>query len=177
MVARRILMALAAIGLLLLLLIGIGLATIPRLRVTTNRQACRFNLSRIGGLLLAKQAGGRLRYPEGSAYLLQVKDEVKAEDMKVFRCPEGPDDVLISYRGPDATALERIRQPAGESIIIACDANGENGDAPHHDDGVCVLWSSGKTEFIRWEEMEGYDGGPVKVGPGSPDPRFRHLVR
>ena len=86
-----------------------------------------------------------------------------------------------SYRGPDLWLLNQLnsgKAPEGKDApFIACDANGENGDEPHHDDGLCVLWSSGKTEFIRWEEMEGYDGGPVKVGPGSPDPRLRHLVR
>ena len=135
------------------------------------------NLKQLGGLFQARQAGGRLEYPVGQAFFLQFRDELRPEDMMVFRCPEGPDRGLTSYRGPDATALERLREPGLRSVIIACDANGPNGDEPFHDDGVCVLYSSGKTEFIRWEEMEGYDGGPVKVGPGSPDQRFRHLVR
>jgi hypothetical protein len=61
-------------------------------------------------------------------------------------------------------------------VIIACDASGPNGE-PHHLDGLCVLRSDGSTKFVRWEDMDGYDGGPVPVGPHSPDPRLRHLVK
>ena len=159
------------------LLIGLLSAMVPTTTSHPPADRCMFNLKLLAGLFQARQAGGRLEYPVGQAFFLQFRDELRTEDLKVFRCSEGPEDVFISYRGPDAAALKRLRKVDGKSDIIACDANGENGDEPHHEDGICVLYETGKVEFIQWEEMEGYDGGPVKVGPDSPDPRFRHLVR
>ncbi|MEN8149287.1 MAG: hypothetical protein ABFS86_05655 [Planctomycetota bacterium] len=169
----------AGIWIVVLAIMGGGLimAMMPQPHDSPPSYRCMNNLKQLGGFFQVRQVDGRLEDLVGAAFFLQFRDEVRPEWMAVFRCPGGPEDVTCSYRGPDATSLGRLRDPGLRSVILACCANGENGDEPFHDDGVCVLWSSGKVEFIPWEEMEGCDGGPVKVGPGSPDPRFRHLVR
>ena len=69
-----------------------------------------------------------------------------------------------SYRGPSAEFLEKAAKgEAPERYILACDRNGAEGRSPHHAGGVAVLWNNSEVQFVRWEEMEGYEGGPVPV--------------
>lgn len=163
---------------------------------------CMNNLRQIGALLLMRMQMGEDIYDQrGAHFLLQVAPEVDAADLRVFLC-EGDDrhaDLLdssdrddrlrrmfkddrrtapCSYLGPDEELLSQLRENPNPEIplIIACDMNGTDGQQPHHPNGVVCLWSDSKVTFTEWEEMEGYDGEPVPVGPNSPDPRFRHLV-
>jgi len=155
-----------------------------------DRFGCMNNLKALGELLMARKAGrGKLRPLEGAAYVLQVAPDVNDEDLDVFLCPGAPgaDELgadfadairklrpehagrLCSYRGPDQTALAAWKKAnPGKRAIVACCAQGDDGLLPYHGDGICVLYETGKVEFIP---------GPVQVGPDSPDPRFRHLVR
>ena len=152
-----------------------------------DRLQCLNNLKQIGQLLLVRKAGQKLRQDDGEVHLLQTVKEIDYDDFDIFVCPGGPGEhefgsnfvkVFCSYRGPDQAALASWKAAnPNKDPIIACDANGDDGLHPQHPDGVCVLHESGAVGFIPWKEMQGYDGGPVQVGPDSPDARFRHLVR
>ncbi|MHC4470246.1 MAG: hypothetical protein ACYS99_04715 [Planctomycetota bacterium] len=174
------------------------LADIGQLSLSHRHQAaCLTNLFHLAGHMRARLASLKLANESGSAFLLQLAPKVKDEWVKIFVCPGDrgvvgtevgtPDFVEryragwrsapCSYRGPSAEFLAAaVRGEAPERYILACDKNGADGRAPHHASGVCVLWNDSKVQFLRWEEMEGHEGGPVQVGPGSPDPRFRHLI-
>ena len=146
-----------------------------------TEEVCLGNLAQVGKLLSMRIPGNRLERLDGPDYLLQAKEELKTPKPSLFLCP-GHEDAApggCSYRGPDWRMVEEslkegwIQKP----VIVACCANGENGDSPYHEKGVCVLFDTGQTEFFPWTSMKGYEGGPVPVGPDSPDPRFQHLVR
>ena len=49
---------------------------------------------------------------------------------------------------------------------------------PSHN-GIHVLWSTGKVEFLRMEEIKGADleNGLITIGEGSEDPRLRTMRR
>lgn len=169
-------------------------------RNAPERLECLDHLQELGALLMTlRQAGGHFRLEGGPAFLLQFRTWVVDDDaLDVFLCPGDPlaaqltarpqlfvkqmrgDDPLCTYRVADDAMIEATFGPGMESeepVIVACCANGEDGEQPWHEGGVCVLRSDGRPGFVTFEEMEGYDGGPVKVGPGSPDPRFARLVR
>jgi hypothetical protein len=131
---------------------------------------------------MARQAG-HLRPLAGTAFLLQVAEKFWDEDLRDFVCPEDPerprevrrDALYCSYRGPDLeTARRFVEGTLPEDTIIACDACGPRGDVPHHEDALVILRASGRVEVLP----RGQPGGaPATIGPDSPDPRFRHLVR
>ena len=148
-------------------------------------------LVHLGGFLRAHQASAKLELLPGASFLLQLAPKVKDEHLEIFVCPGDRSarapavepyradwkSAPCSYRGPTAEFLEKAAKgEAPERYVLACDRNGPDGRAPHHAGGVAVLWNDSTVQFVRWEEMEGYEGGPVRVGPGSPDPRFTHLV-
>ena len=147
------------------------------------------NLRQIGGLLETERIAGKLKPLTGQAFILQVSDGVPDDRLEVFSCPGDPDvpddqereKLHCSYRGPDASTARLYTEGKLEKpVILACDANGPDGDEPFHEEGVVVLWSNGYVNFIPWVAMEGYAPGnlnPFRVGPDSPDPRFRHLVK
>jgi len=162
-----------------------------------HQTACLGHLFHLGGHLRATLASRKLSRRPGREFLLQVAPRVRDAYIGIFVCPgdrrvrgsdvETPahlaryrDDwkaAPCSYRGPSAEFLEKAaRGEATERYILACDRNGGDGRSPHHPGGVAVLWNDSQVQFVRWEEMEGGDGGPVPVGPNSPDPRFQHLV-
>ena len=147
------------------------------------RRGCLNNLKQLGGFLLTYDLADEIARVPGADYVLQVGRDLTPQQHRAFHCPGDPtpaDEHRCSYRGPDEWLLE-LQRSRGDGRrdypYVACDANGPAGDEPYHEDGVCVLCSSGSVEFVRWEDMQGYAGGPVKIGPGSPDPRFRHLIR
>jgi hypothetical protein len=160
------------------------------------RVACMNNLRQIGGLMRGRMAEERMERVPGSAFLKQMAPDIRDEDLVVFLCPKdsryssllaNQDDLVkhyredwrtapCSYRGPNAELLAEAFAPDAPRLILACDHCGPAGSDPWHETGVVVLFNDGRVDFILWEEMEGYDGGPVPVGPGSPDPRFRRLV-
>jgi hypothetical protein len=161
------------------------------------RVECMNSLRRFGEMMRGRTEEGSLELLAGAALFLQGAGDFQDEDLVAFLCRGDPryeeltsdHPALVamfrsdlktapcSYRGPDAQLLrEAIEIPGADRAIIACDLNGPDGNEPHHANGICVLWNTMKVDFIRWEHMEGYAGGPVQVGPGSPDPRFRHLI-
>jgi hypothetical protein len=144
---------------------------------------CQNNLRQIGGLLVAEHAAGRLRVLGGAAFLTQLAPLVIDEDLKVFLCPKDPgapgantrDRIHCSYRGPDLeTARRFVDGTLPKDAILACDACGDDGTVPYHEPGLCVMFASGKVECLK---RGAPNGAPAKVGPGSLDPRFIHLVR
>ncbi len=167
---------------------------------------CMNNLRQLGALMSERLAEDRLQRVPGAVFLKQFAADLRNEDLQTFTCPGDPryppaDDLhwrwpwlvenledLVkryaddwrtapcSYRGPDADLLAEAFGPYAPRLIIACDQNGPDGSAPYHAGGVVVLYNDARVGFIKWEKMEGYAGGPVKVGPGSPDPRFRRLI-
>lgn len=165
-----------------------------------RRIECMMNLRQIGAIVADQQSEGVDIHSEtGSRFLLQVSPELDDYDLGAFLCPEderndaaqeiaGTAEFIrlyrsdwrtapCSYRGPDEELLSGLRDRYPDpTVIIACDMNGPDGDEPHHEDGVCVLFETGRVDFLKWDEVEGSDGDPVPVGPNSPDPRFRHLV-
>lgn len=189
------------LGLVCLLMLVIGRIFPPT--VPHRKIECMNNLRILGGLLQKQRPGGKEIYEEtGSKFLLQAAPEASDDHLYLFLCVEderysalrsgyGFDKERLSplfredwrtapcsFRGPDKWLLERLRSGAyaREKVIIACDMNGLDGRSPHHIDGVVCLWNTTRITFMEWDQMEGYDGDIVPVGPDSPDPRFQHLV-
>ena len=143
---------------------------------------CLQHLYRIGMLL--REHADEVEPRPGAEYLLQLAPFAgEYERRTLFTCPLDPDRATTrcSYRGPSRALLEAGATERGSAEskgrIIACCACGDDGTTPWHGDGVSVLYANGTTEFIPWSDMEGYEGGPVRIGPGSPDPRFRDLEK
>ena len=147
------------------------------------RVECLQNLHRISRLLRALEEEKGLEPRPGAEYLLQILPGLAEHEQSFLVCPLDPDRATTrcSYRGPDAAFLASEAadrsSPESRAKILACCACGDGGDEAWHPDGVCVVYVRGATRFIPWSELEGCEGGPVKIGPDSPDPRFRHLVR
>jgi hypothetical protein len=144
---------------------------------------CQNNLRQIAGLLFTEREAGKLRVVKGAAFLTQLAPLVVDEDLKIFFCPKDPgapeantrDRIHCSYRGPDLeTARRFVEGTLPKDAILACDACGDDGTVLHHKSGLVVLFASGKVQGLRRGTP---DGAPAKVGPGSEDPRFVHLVR
>jgi hypothetical protein len=191
---------LAAHALIILVLLGVVLALFiatmspvdhdnPEYASDRLRSTCLVNLAWLGSRFAELRDDGRLKtlkVEPGAAFLIQIA-RTDPEGLRALVCPGDPEapktvdwnSPHCSYRGPDLETARRLVMERGtivEPIIIACDANGPDGDDPFHPKGVLTLWSDGRIRFIRWEKMAGFEGSPVVVGPGSPDERFRHLV-
>ena len=173
--------------LILIILLGGGWAAFeyvikPNFKLDLGQaEACRGNLSQIGKLLVERIPGRRLEDLDGPDHLLQVIEDMDPKIPKLFACPgdKAWTSGDCSFRGPDwAAAQDAINEKLiKRPLIIACCACGEDGDQPWHEKGVSVLYDSFDAGFVPWAEMEGYQDGPVTIGPDSPDPRFRHLIR
>ena len=138
-----------------------------------DSRRCVWHLRQIGELL-ADHSFDRprtLRALPGARFLLQLEpDCVEDIDLDVFCChldPEAPRPnprgaLRCSYYGPDAETAEAYAagKLTGPVILACCD---------RHKGGLLVVWTTGRTETLT--------GQHSPVGPGSPDPRLRHLVR
>ena len=182
---------LVALGLVLALAQPFGCD--DRGREKRNFVTCMNGMMHLGGLLRARRERGDLCAMAGEAFLLQLADEMKDAHLRFFLCwgepgndcfhryrdpePVSREGLRSSYLGPDLeTAGRFVRGELDVKVFIACDAPGADGE-PHHRHGLTVLRADGLADFVEWKVMQGYDGGPVPVGPDSPDPRFRHLVK
>ena len=177
-------------------LAGMVVALVPMLNRQSEMTQSMNNLKQIGGILQAKQAGGKLKYFSGAAFLLQAMDEIKDDDLKVFISPSdkvfpdrddfGTENFIESYRtldlkagianehcsyaGPNWAEFPQARagRAALKSRLWGCDRCYKG--VPFGD-GICVLYDSGKTEFIDIEKIKGADleNGFIQVGKHSPD--------
>ncbi len=151
-----------------------------------RESACEFNLEQMSRRLEDLRRQGRLRPLAGVAFLTQPADgnvEGKKES-PAFVCladPERPDAWCrpctphCFYRGPDLeTARRFVEGTLPPDTVIACDADGPGGDIPWHEDYLIVLQASGR---VVWLPRGDPSQVPLVIGPDSPDPRFRHLVR
>lgn len=113
-----------------------------------HRLGCMNNLRQLGGLLKLREVQGKLKPVPGAGFLLQLWDDIPPEDREVYVCPSDPRAAAHratrygSYLGPDEATLDRMSaEPRnGKLVIAAC---------PHHEDGVVVLYSSSKVEFLK----------------------------
>ncbi|MEN8150441.1 MAG: type II secretion system protein [Planctomycetota bacterium] len=162
-------------------LAGMVVALVPMLTRKSEITQSMNNLKQIGGILQAKQAGGKLKYYSGAAFLLQAKDEIKDDDLKVFLSPSEKNfedsrpevgseefiegyrvlnlksevaDWMCSYAGPNWKGFPKktAGRAALRSRLWGCDRC-LNGN-PFHD-GVCVLYDSGKTVFLDIKDIKG----------------------
>ena len=164
---------------------------------------CNTGLWILGTHLQTRRDEGRLQALTGSQFLLQIAGDLHDAELHhlvcpgdlerrverrelwneseefIQRCRDDWRSTPCSYRGPDKELLAEIMASTRKitPAIIACDANGPDGRTPYHPNGINVLYENGEVEFLEWYEIKGSDGDPVPVGPDSPDPRLRHLVR
>jgi hypothetical protein len=145
---------------------------------------CLNNLRVIGKLLLEFRESGRLRVLEGAEFLLQVRDELTRRDQIEFVCPADPSrgeflgrlrDMRCSYRGPDiVTATSFVRGDCDPMTVVACDACGDQGTTRFHRNLIVVLYASGESGAIPWEELP---SSGAFVGQSASVEWLRHLVR
>ena len=178
-------------------LAGMVVALVPMLTRQSEMTQSMNNLKQIGGILQAKQAGGKLKYYSGAAFLLQSMDEIMDDDLKVFISPSdklfpesrhdvgsadfiesyrsldlksGVSNELCSYSGPNWKEFPQARagRAALKSRLWGCDRCYQG--VPFAN-GICALYRSGKTEFIPIENIKGADleNGIIQVGKNSPD--------
>jgi prepilin-type N-terminal cleavage/methylation domain-containing protein len=188
-------------------LVGMVTLVIPKGQEAKNRVQCMNNLRQIGALLVTKNAGNGVIPYSGAAFVLQVADEIGDEDLDVFVCPgEGPnpddmrptvgdkefiamyrkdmdlkggkvEDRFTSYAGPNWKGFPQAKAGAAarKARVWGCDKC-RNGEAYH--DGIVVLYTSSKVDFIKFEKIEGMstDDGEIIVGPDSPDSRLEKMI-
>jgi prepilin-type N-terminal cleavage/methylation domain-containing protein len=187
-------------------LVGMVTLVIPKGQEAKNRVTCMNNLRQIGALLVALDAGPGVKEYNGAAFVLQVAGEVKNEDLDVFVCPGEPDNMddpraaantpdfiamyrdqmdlksgkveerFTSYAGPNFRKypVAKAGPAANETRLWACDKC-RNGAAYH--DGIVVLYTSSKVDFLKLEDLEGHNvaDGTIRVGPDSGDPRLSKM--
>jgi len=184
-------------------LAGLVVALVPQLIGKSEEAQSMNNLKQIGGLLLARQAGGDLRYLSGAAFLLQVKNQIKDEDLKVFLSPAdknfedtrdrpgsqefiesyrdldlktGVENKHCSYAGPNWKQYPKVTagREALKSRLWGCDRCYQA--IPFHK-GLVVLYDTSKVEMIKIEDIKGADKdqGFIQVGPNSPDERLKKM--
>ena len=188
-------------------LVGMVTLVIPKGQEAKNRVTCMNNLRQIGALLVAMDASSDLKPYNGAAFILQVANQIKDEDLDVFVCPgEGEniddarpaatdpefskmyrdqmdlkagkiEDRFTSYAGPNwkSFPMAKAGKAARETRLWACDKC-RNG-AAHHD-GIAVLYTSSKVDFLKLENLEGHnvDEGVIVVGKESGDPRLAKMI-
>ncbi len=188
-------------------LVGMVTLVIPKGKEVKDRVTCMNNLRQIGSLLVALDAGPGVKEYSGAAFVLQVAGDVKNEDLDVYVCPgEGEnmddprpstsdpefvamyreemnlksgkvEDRFTSYAGPNWKAFPKSKagKAKQETRLWACDKC-RNGAAYH--DGIVVLYSSSKVDFIKLENLEGHsvDKGTIDVGPDSGDKRLAKMI-
>jgi prepilin-type N-terminal cleavage/methylation domain-containing protein len=187
-------------------LVGMVTLVIPKGQEAKNRVTCMNNLRQIGSLLVALEAGPGAKEYNGAAFVLQVADDVNNEDLDVFICPgEGDnmddprpatsdpefvamyrdqmdlkagkvEDRFTSYAGPNWKAFPKSKAGKDKNAtrLWACDKC-RNGAAYH--DGIVVLYSSSKVDFLKLENLEGHsDDGIIRVGPDSGDKRLAKMI-
>ncbi|MHC4469916.1 MAG: type II secretion system protein [Planctomycetota bacterium] len=185
-------------------LVGMVTLVIPQANKAKEKSVCMNNLKNIGDILIAKKAGkGWVKY-SGAAFLLQIANEVKDEDLVVYVCPgeegnpddprpesgsaefiemyrsmklqEGVEDRYTSYSGPNWKQFpeKRAGRESLKTRIIGCDKCRDG--APHHD-GIVVLYDTSKVGFMELEELTGHDEeqGLIIVGGDSPDERLQKM--
>ncbi len=150
--------------------LALALAACSRVEISPL-DVCRMNFGEIHGMLAVQHAGTGLRPLAGKDFLLQVAEHFGDVDLAIFCCPLDPlapktnprSSPWCSYFGPDVETARRLVSAdwtVEPAILAGCD---------HHEDGVRLLRAGGACEVLK--------GIHVLVGPGSPDPRLRHLVR
>ena len=187
-------------------LVGMVTLVIPKGQEAKNRVTCMNNLRQIGSLLVAQNAGQGVKEYNGAAFVLQVAGDVKNEDLDVFLCPGEPDNAddprpaprtpefiamyrdqmdlktgkveerFTSYAGPNFRKypVSKAGKAAQETRLWACDKC-RNGAAYHN--GIVVLYSSSKVDFLKLENLEGHseEDGLILVGEESQDPRLKKM--
>jgi len=184
-------------------LAGLVVALVPQLIGKSEETQSMNNLKNIGGLLMTKKAAGDMKKWSGAAFLLQVKDQVMDEDLKVFVSPSddnfpdrplsgtdefiamyrelkdmktGVEDKHCSYAGPNWAKFpeKKTGREALRSRLWGCDRCYEG--SPFHA-GVVVLYGTSKVEILKLEEIKGADveQGIVQVGLNSPDERLKKM--
>jgi prepilin-type N-terminal cleavage/methylation domain-containing protein len=189
-------------------LVGMVTLVIPKGQEAKNRVECMNNLRQVGGILATMKSGEGLKPYNGAAFVLQVASEVNDEDLKVFVCPGeefNPDDPrpainepgfiemyrkemdlkgggqiedrYCSYAGPNWREYPEAKAGAAakKTRIWACDKC-RNGQAHHN--GIVVLYTTSKVDFIKLEDLEGQnlEEGTINVGQGSLDPRLEKMI-
>lgn len=181
-------------------------ALAPTMIAKARETECSNNLKQIGGLMQALDAKGDLVQYSGAGYLLQVKDQVSDDNLKVFVCPdenENPDDprpevgsqaFIDMYRDLDlktGVIEQRHSSYAGANWKMFPEKKSGRGaletrpwgadkclNGQAHHDGIVVLYPGAKVEKIEFENLAGHDEetGAIIVGPDSPDPILQKLV-
>jgi prepilin-type N-terminal cleavage/methylation domain-containing protein len=186
-------------------LAGLVAAIAPKMIEEGKKTESLNNLSQIGKFLLAEHAKGKMHRYSGAAFLLQIKDELKDNQLKVFispgeeyvgdlprpnpgtpefaemyrnlELPDGVDDRHSSYAGPNWKAYPPIKSgdESRKTRLWGCDKC-PNG-YPFHD-GIVVLFDDGSTKFLDIEELQGHDAavGTIQIGENSPDERLKKMT-
>lgn len=186
-------------------LAGLVAATVPMILRENQKTTCMNNLSQIGKLLTVAKAKDKLAGYKGAAFLLQAKNELSDDQLKVFICPgeepdnlseprpdAGSDEFIAMYRELDLNDPAAVREPlssyAGPERASRSKLGAEahatflwgadrclNGN-PHHR-GICILTDSGSTEFWEVEDIKGMseDDSHILVGTGATDERLAKL--
>lgn len=185
-------------------LAGMVAALAPKIINEGKKTECQHNLKQIGELLLAKKANKSLKPYSGAAFLLQAKDDLDNNALKVFICPGEPGDVLpeerpdmdsrefaqmyrdlklpdgveprfTSYAGPEKYSKPKIGKDKFATWLWGCDRCA--GGAAYHRDGLCVLYDDSSVGFLTLEKLDGHgeDSDVIQVGPESPDPRLARM--
>lgn len=172
-------------------LAGSALLLVPIAQERSRRAVCAQNLMDLGGAyqLWVMESPGATPHP-GSAVFLEWRKERRlirfGEEDKLL-CPgdrsaafprtdsdrerwddvnlDAPDPALCSYAARDT---RRHPMGGGKRRIIACDRQGADGQQPHHEGGLNVLYDSGAVVFVT-RAMLGVDDPetPLRVGPES----------
>lgn len=185
-------------------LAGMVAALAPKLINEGKKTDCQNNLKQIGELLLARNASRSIKPYAGAAFLLQVKDDVKNNQLKVFICPGEPGDATTADR-PDKDSQEfadmyrNLELPDGVEGRYTSYAGPEKWHRPnagplkhatwlwgcdrcvggqaYHPDGLCVLFDDASVGFWTIDKLEGHseEDGVIQVGPESPDSRLKRM--
>ncbi len=171
--------------------------------VVADQEKCVAQLTELAKCLKARSLAGRLRYEEGSRFLLQCDEDLSPTGIGVFVCPADDErdarrllrmlDLdrrqavkswredghrYCSYRGPDKALLARLasaQERGGAIFPVACDKCRQSGGVRHHRDGVAAIMSDWSVRLFRVEDLRREEGRPL-VGPDCADDRFLGLI-
>ena len=196
---RLLMLALGAI----VIICGGVIALVPRLgtgaRPRGPVRTCAGNLRMIGGLYTSEvMEHGAAAYDGGARMLLEFRRRgfVPSGREHVFICPGDPDvewefrpgnpwlnddvdDVDLLAGRCSYAVRDLVRFPVApddDDAWIACDRQGRDGRTLHHPNGLHVLFTDGRVEFLHYLDLGLSADDAIVVGPDSPHPELAKML-
>ena len=174
---------------------------IPVVQERSRRLTCSQNLSDLGKLyqIWRMENPGKPKYSGTALFLhFRKKREIKLNEEEKLLCP-GDQQVIFPKTDEDRAKWDEIdltsiptdmcsyavrdfgnyvlEIDSGETQIIACDRNGDNGRTAHHKDGLNILFDNASSKFMDRESLGISPDQDIVVGPEADNKYLKQVIQ